>query len=225
MTGRAPFTDALFASEDLSWSPPKAFGGETQGAGGSPDRREQVLSCEGEDPSCSPLWRGETQGAGGSPDRREQVLSLGGRDREGLAGAVGHPLERDREGLATPRFTHRLTDPRFAAQHRAPAVRTPQSLVSPLNPSGKPELQKSQNRRGLMIRDPFVAGQKGGVLGLSRKDALRNEPPGRSGRPTVGRYGGGRYGERFPIYVNRTRDQFATAIGVSTPSRTERPCL
>jgi len=62
MTGRAPFTDALFASEDLSWSPPKAFGGETQGAGGSPDRREQVLSCEGEDPSCSPLWRGETQG-------------------------------------------------------------------------------------------------------------------------------------------------------------------
>jgi len=147
--------------------------------------------------------------AGGSPNLRNQVLSLGGRDRE---------------GLATPRFTHRLTDPRFAAQHRAPAVRTPQSLVSPLNPSGKPELQKSQNRRGPMIRDPFVAGQKGGVLGLSRKDALRNEPPGRSGRPTVGRYGGGRYGERFPIYVNRTRDQFAAAMGASIPSRTERPC-
>jgi len=48
MAGRDPFTDTFFAPEDPSCSPPKAFGGETQGPGFA-NLRNQVLSLIGRD--------------------------------------------------------------------------------------------------------------------------------------------------------------------------------
>jgi len=63
----------LPASQDPSCSPPKAFGGETQG----------------------PKFR-QPSGKGSLPRRERQRGSC-------LQGAGGHPLERDREGLPTRR--------------------------------------------------------------------------------------------------------------------------
>jgi len=68
----------------------------TSGTRSSPVKGKTPLDlpCEGRD-----------AGARVSPNLWNHVLSLAGRDREGLPsqGAAGHPLERDREDLATRR--------------------------------------------------------------------------------------------------------------------------
>jgi len=114
MAGRDPFTDTFFAPEDPSCSPPKAFGGETQGPGFA-NLRNQVLSLIGRDRE-------------GLACRGPSVI-LGRKTERGILW---------REGLATPGYCDfPIGGPTLAVRENI--VLRP---VSPHNPSGTHEHRK-----------------------------------------------------------------------------------
>jgi len=180
MAGRDPFTDPFFAPEDPSCSPPNAFGGETQG----------------------PVFRQPPE-PGPLPRRGPSVILWRETERVSLAGGRRSSSgERPRGSCdaGSLRVPHRWTDPRFAAEHRAPAGLPPQSLASVHTPSGKQDLRKartqeSQNRRGPMIRGPA-----GGEAGASEAKTVPERGAHRRGAHRRRTHGSECRGvRRFPL--------------------------
>jgi len=197
MAGRDPFTDTPFASQDpLCLSPEddlrppasKTLSVSPQRMTCGPLRARPSLSL----PARERTWFqrfGETRAPASLPRKRSGETKRGlplHRREPGSGGWAKHwplrlsPHRGDQEGSSDAgilRVPHRVTDPRFAAEHRAPAG-------LPHNPSGKQEQRKAKTDadRGSAATPEASARWRGvfrSLVGRSKRGRPQPEPESR----------------------------------------------